>query len=79
MSVGLTARAEPQAIAWRPIMRSNLGKARLALSHTPITDAGLAQLKSLKNLTSLEVAYTHVTAEGVADLKSANPKVRVDF
>jgi len=36
-------------------------------------------LKSLEGLTNLELLGTGVTSEGVADLKSALPNIKVDF
>jgi len=51
----------------------------LNLSETQVTDAGLVHLKSLKGLTYLGLLRTGVTAEGVADLQSAIPDVKVDF
>jgi hypothetical protein len=42
---------------------------RLKLSGTPITDAGLKELKDLSNLAQLELRKTAVTDQGVKELK----------
>jgi hypothetical protein len=46
---------------------------------TPVTDAGLVHLKSLKGLRYLGLWGTGFTSEGVADLKSAIPNLKVSF
>ena len=42
-----------------------------------MTDAGLASLKVLTDLESLDVGGTFVTDNGVADFQKALPKVKV--
>jgi hypothetical protein len=42
-----------------------------------VTDAGLAHLKALTNLTQLSLDGTQVTDAGVADLRKALPKCKV--
>ena len=49
----------------------------LDLSGSPITDAGLAHLKGLKNLDSVMLANTGVTSKGMKDLKLALPNVGI--
>jgi hypothetical protein len=50
----------------------------LDLSHTQVTDAGLAQLKGLKKLNSLYLRKTRVTDAGVKQLTGALPGLRVE-
>ena len=54
----------------KPVIGVNLG-------HTKVTDAGLKELKDLKQLTSLNLAETKVTADGVADLQKALPGCKI--
>ena len=42
-----------------------------------MTDAGLKELKDLKQLTSLYLGGTKVTADGVADLQKALPGCQI--
>ena len=42
-----------------------------------ITDAGLAHLKGLTNLTYLDLGKTQITDAGVAELQQALPKCRI--
>lgn len=44
-----------------------------------MTDAGLAHLKPLTNLTKLELYHTKVTAVGIADLRRALPKCEIGW
>jgi hypothetical protein len=46
----------------------------LVLFESEVTDAGLMELAALKNLTSLSLQRTRVTAKGVAALQKALPK-----
>jgi len=46
---------------------------------TPVTDAGLVHLKSLKGLRYLGLWGAGFTGEGIADLKSALPNVKMTF
>ena len=50
---------------------------KLTLYRTRISNAGLAQLTTLKNLRELDVRYTRVTASGVKDLQSRLPGLTV--
>ena len=42
-----------------------------------VTDAGLKELKELKQLTTLNLGHTGVTAAGVADLQKALPGCKI--
>lgn len=53
------------------------GLEALAITDSPITDEGLAQLHGLKRLHRLNLAHTGVTAAGVAQLKAALPDCTV--
>jgi len=44
-----------------------------------ITDAGLTRLESLKSLKRLRIRNTRVTAEGVARLQKALPKLKIEW
>ena len=46
---------------------------------TLVTDAGLAELKGLNQLESLELYCTGVTRAGVEDLRKALPTVKISF
>ena len=48
------------------------------LPATKVTDAGLKELKDLKQLTSLNLYATKVTADGVADLQKALPGCKIN-
>jgi hypothetical protein len=50
----------------KPVIEVNLGG-------TQVTDAGLKELKDLKQLTSLYLGDNKVTDDGVADLQKALP------
>lgn len=52
---------------------------RLLLVDNPITDAGLAHLEGFKQLESLDLQGTDVTAAGVQKLKAALPKCTIFF
>lgn len=52
---------------------------RLYVSHTKVTDVGLAWLHSCQNLMVLKVSDTGVTAEGVASLQKALPNCEVEW
>ena len=54
----------------KPVTGVNLGGAQ-------VTDAGLKGLKDLKQLTSLNLEGTKVTADGVADLQKALPGCKI--
>ena len=47
------------------------------LAGTGVTDAGLKELKHLKQLTRLDLGQTKVTDDGVADLQKALPGCRI--
>ena len=47
------------------------------LNRKKISDAGLADIKALTNLTSLPLSRTKVTAEGVADLQKSLPNCKI--
>ena len=47
------------------------------LTGTEVTDAGLKELKHLKQLTSLYLGITKVTDDGVADLQKALPDCKI--
>ena len=47
------------------------------LDNSKVTDAGLKVLKDLKNLRTLEVAFTAVTDTGVKELKAALAKIDI--
>jgi hypothetical protein len=49
----------------------------LDLSDTQVTDAGLKELKELKNLRSLDLFNTRVTDAGAAVLQNALPKLKI--
>jgi hypothetical protein len=49
----------------------------LDVAFTSVTDAGLASLARLKNLTSLSVEETACTQEGVRRLQAVMPKLEV--
>ena len=49
----------------------------LNLDATSISDVGLKELKSLKNLKKIHLQNTKVTAGGVADLQSAVPDCEI--
>jgi hypothetical protein len=51
----------------------------LNLGSTKITDAGLAELKGLKNLRRVRVERTGVTEDGKKALREAVPKVQFGF
>lgn len=50
---------------------------RLGLANNPITDKGLSELKGLKNLKTIELGLTKVTAAGVADFQQALPDCKI--
>jgi hypothetical protein len=50
---------------------------RLSLAGTQITDIGLENLKSLKELSDLTLERTYVTNAGIAQLKKAKPNLQV--
>ena len=47
------------------------------LAGTKVTDAGLKELKDLKQLTYLQLGHTGVTDDGVADLQKALPGCKI--
>jgi hypothetical protein len=49
----------------------------LNLTDTRVSDAGLAHLKGLTNLTTLQLERTQVTTEGVAELKKSLPDANI--
>jgi hypothetical protein len=49
----------------------------LDLFNTRVTDAGLKELKELKNLRSLDLSDTRVTDAGAAVLQNALPKLKI--
>jgi hypothetical protein len=49
----------------------------LLLQHTPVTDAGLKELASVKGLKKLVLYETKVTDAGAADLQKAMPKCAI--
>jgi hypothetical protein len=49
------------------------------LADTKVTDAGLAQLKGLKNLTRLHVRKTKVSAKGLAEFHAAVPACEIEW
>jgi hypothetical protein len=49
----------------------------LDLTGTEMTDAGLKELKELKNLLSLNLRATRVTDAGSAELQNALPKLKI--
>jgi hypothetical protein len=51
----------------------------LDLSYTPLTDAGVRELKSLKNLQKVNLSGTPVTKEGLQELRDALPKCTVTW
>ena len=51
--------------------------ARLSLSGTKITDAGLDTLAKIATLENLDLGGTKVTAAGVAKLQAALPKCKI--
>ena len=52
----------------------------LSLVRTQITDAGLKEIAKLKQLTTLGLNFcTQVTKAGVAELRKALPKCRIDW
>jgi hypothetical protein len=52
---------------------------RLQMSHADISDAGLARLKQLTALRSIDIPRCRASAEGAADLKQALPKCSVYY
>ena len=50
----------------------------LHLAGSPITDAGLKQLHSLKSLTKVYLKDAKVTEAGVAELRKALPRCEVN-
>ena len=84
----LNAAARSQ---WLPVIegtvvgmeRSPLGRLsslkKLWLDRTQITDQGLEELKSLKELESISVENTSVTLEGVRQLRKALPWANVEY
>ena len=53
-------------------MRNHLG-----LGATKVTDVGVKELATLKNLTSLDLSVTDVTDAGVKELQKALPKCKI--
>jgi len=51
--------------------------ASLSLENAKVTDAGLKELKELKNLTRLVLSNTAVTAEGAKQFTEALPKCKI--
>jgi serine/threonine protein kinase len=51
----------------------------LDITHNPITDQGLAELRKVTTLKSLLLQGTKVTAEGVADFQAALPRCDVQW
>ena len=49
----------------------------VSLNDTKVTDAGLKELATLKNLTTLDLGFTKVTDAGVKELQDALPKCRI--
>lgn len=49
----------------------------LGLTYNPLTDQGLSALKSLTNLSRLDLQGTMVTAAGIAELEQALPKCEI--
>jgi Ran GTPase-activating protein (RanGAP) involved in mRNA processing and transport len=49
----------------------------VGLQYTPVTDKGLENLKTLQNLTDLNLQDTKVTTAGVAALQAALPNCKV--
>ena len=50
---------------------------RLELYDTIVSDSGLNHLKGLKNLRRVDVRRTHVSQQGVDDLRRALPGVEI--
>ena len=57
----------------KPVIGVNLGGLRMG----KVTDAGLKELKDLKQLTSLNLYATKVTDDGVADFQKALPGCKI--
>ena len=51
----------------------------LNLENTKITDAGLKELKELKNLQWLGIRGAHVTFRALRQLQSALPKLKTEY
>ena len=49
------------------------------LYRTRITNAGLARLQGLKELTDIDLRYSRVTSNGVEALRAALPNSKVQF
>jgi hypothetical protein len=56
---------------------------KLNITNTNVTDAGLEKLKDLPNLKELFVSFvpdiTKITKTGINKLKSANPKLQINY
>ena len=48
------------------------------LNNTQITDAGLVHLKGMTNMQNLDLTFPRITDAGVADLKKALPKCKIN-
>jgi hypothetical protein len=57
--------------------RSTTGKQLVRSCNTMVADAGLKELKDLKNLTALYLHRTQVTAAGEKELKEALPRCNI--
>jgi hypothetical protein len=49
----------------------------LKLSHTRVTDKGVADLIALEKLQKLDISYTRLTDQAAAELKKARPKLYI--
>ena len=67
---------KPGVLESLPVPTSAFG---LDLVETKITDAGLKELAKLQQLTSLDLRYCkQITDAGVAELKKALPKCKIE-